>query len=131
MVTNGGNFRKLVTPQSVQAEHFALMTTYYECVLKAILGVIIGTGRVCLRGIDSATVDSTVDRPLFPDCRQACFTVDSDTILKIEIKNNEERLFLCLTCNYEVIISAKLYTLTQHMHRRSEISTHWGPWGTN
>ena len=29
-------------------------------------------------GIDSATVDSTVNRALLPDCRQACFTVDSD-----------------------------------------------------
>ena len=29
-------------------------------------------------GIDSATIGSTVDRALFPDCRQACFTVDSD-----------------------------------------------------
>ena len=28
--------------------------------------------------IDSATVDSTIDRAPFPNCRQACFTVDSD-----------------------------------------------------
>ena len=33
-------------------------------------------------GIDSATVDSTADRELFPDCRQACFTVDSDNKIK-------------------------------------------------
>ena len=33
--------------------------------------------------LDRAGIDSaTVDRALFPDCRQACFTVDSDKKIK-------------------------------------------------
>ena len=59
-------------------------------------------------GIDSANVDITVGRALFPDCRQACFTVDSEE--KERKKHCEERLFLCVIFNYKVIISAMLHT---------------------
>ena len=41
---------------------------------------------MCRAGIESS--DSTIDRALFPDCRQACFTVDRE-------EENEEKLFVC------------------------------------